>query len=61
LKWVSTTDIARELGLDDGAVKDIVYRAANKGWLEIDGEEGSRFRLSKDLAERLDELGLPLA
>lgn len=60
-KWVSTADVARELGLDGEAVRQVVRRAADKGWLEVDDEDGLRFRLSKDLMKRLAELGLPLS
>ena len=57
-KWVATADIARELGLDDNALREVVRRAADKGWLEVD-DEASRFRLSNDVVKRLGVLGEP--
>jgi DNA-binding transcriptional regulator PaaX len=58
---VATADIARELGLDGNALREVVRRAADKGWLEIGDDEGSRFRLSEDLVKRLGILGEPFA
>jgi hypothetical protein len=58
---VATADVARELGLDGNALREVVRRAADKGWLEIADDEGSRFRLNADLVERLDILGEPFA
>jgi hypothetical protein len=56
---VATADIAHELGLDGNALREVVRRAAGQGLLEIDDDEGSRFRLSDDLVKRLDILGEP--
>jgi hypothetical protein len=56
-KWVTTRDIAGALGVDDEVAEEAVRRAADKGWLELAGEDASRFRLNGELWQQLGWAG----